>query len=214
MPQSTRKRLRLQPSDRPREIRRRSWWPVSSLAMPWPKRQLVARYYRVVRAVLRQLLRGRDDAEDLLQETFRLAIEKLRDGQLKQPSRLPSFLISLARNLAINQFRIENRRQTDADSGGGRATRLHHARPSRPADHHRERRAWSAVCWRSSGPREIAKFCSDSISPMTTRARSARIWSSHLSTSTGCCIGRGNATSSSMRSGSDDVHRARDSVRE
>ena len=83
---------------------------------PAAEDELVARHYRTVRAVLRQLLRGRADAEDLLQETFRLAIEKLRDGQLQQPSRLPSFLISLARNLAINQFRIETRRRTDADS--------------------------------------------------------------------------------------------------
>ena len=83
---------------------------------PAAEDELVARHYRTVRAVLRQLLRGRADAEDLLQETFRLAIEKLRDGQLQQPSRLPSFLISLARNLAINQFRVETRRRTDADT--------------------------------------------------------------------------------------------------
>ena len=45
-----------------------------------------------------------------------MALVKLRRGELKQPSRLSSFLISLARNLAINQFRIESRRRTEANS--------------------------------------------------------------------------------------------------
>ena len=78
--------------------------------------ELVTRYYRTVRAALRRQLRHRVDSEDLIQETFRMAIEKLRAGQLQQPSRLPWFLLSLARNLSINQFRIEKRRRTDADS--------------------------------------------------------------------------------------------------
>ncbi len=78
--------------------------------------ELVTRHYRAVRRVLQRWARRPDDVEDLLQETFRLALVKLRDGQLQQPSRLRPFLISLARNLAINQCRIETRRRTDADS--------------------------------------------------------------------------------------------------
>ncbi len=83
---------------------------------PRAEEELVARYYRAVRLVLQRLMRRRSDAEDLLQETFRMALVKLRKGELKQPSRLSSFLVSLARNLAINQFRIETRRRTDSDS--------------------------------------------------------------------------------------------------
>ncbi len=83
---------------------------------PQAEEELVARYYRAVRLVLQRLMRRRSDAEDLLQETFRMALVKLRKGELAQPSRLSSFLVSLARNLAINQFRIETRRRTDSDS--------------------------------------------------------------------------------------------------
>lgn len=77
---------------------------------------LIARYGRAVRIVLRQLLRGRSEAEDLFQETFRLAIEKIRGGELREAATLPRFITSLARNLAINLFRLETRRRTDSDS--------------------------------------------------------------------------------------------------
>ena len=78
--------------------------------------ELATRYYRTVHVALRQMLRGRVEADDLAQETFSLALVKLRAGQLRQPSQLPSFLLSLARNLAINLFRINTRRATDANS--------------------------------------------------------------------------------------------------
>ena len=78
--------------------------------------ELVERFGRVVRIVLKQLLRGGPEADDLFQETFRLAIEKLRGGELRDPATLPRFMTSVARNLAINHFRVTTRRRTDADS--------------------------------------------------------------------------------------------------
>ena len=76
----------------------------------------MTRYGRAVRVVLRQLLRGRAEAEDFFQETFRLALEKVRRGDLRDPATLPRFVVSVARNLVIDHFRIETRRRTEPDS--------------------------------------------------------------------------------------------------
>ncbi|HEY7213019.1 MAG TPA: sigma-70 family RNA polymerase sigma factor, partial [Thermoanaerobaculia bacterium] len=59
---------------------------------------------------------GRPEAEDLYQETFRLALEKLRRGELREPAKLPGFLAQIARNLAIEHYRKIGRRKTESDS--------------------------------------------------------------------------------------------------
>lgn len=59
---------------------------------------------------------GRPEAEDLFQDTFRLALEKLRRGELREPAKLPGFLAGIARSLAIEHFRKTARRKTEADS--------------------------------------------------------------------------------------------------
>jgi RNA polymerase sigma-70 factor (ECF subfamily) len=62
--------------------------------------------------------RGRDDdqARDLCQETFRITIERLRDKPLEDPSKLTSYMHSVAVNLCIADNRKTVRRQTFADS--------------------------------------------------------------------------------------------------
>ncbi len=59
---------------------------------------------------------GRPEAEDLFQDTFRLGLEKLRRGELREPAKLPGFLAQIARSLAIEHYRKLARRKTDADS--------------------------------------------------------------------------------------------------
>jgi RNA polymerase sigma-70 factor (ECF subfamily) len=59
---------------------------------------------------------GRPEAEDLFQDTFGLALEKLRRGELREPAKLPGFLAQIARNLAIEHYRKVTRRKTEADS--------------------------------------------------------------------------------------------------
>jgi RNA polymerase sigma-70 factor (ECF subfamily) len=59
---------------------------------------------------------GRPEAEDLFQDTFRVGLEKLRQGELREPAKLPGFLAQIARNLAIEHYRKIARRKTDADS--------------------------------------------------------------------------------------------------
>lgn len=57
--------------------------------------------------------RGRDEQEDLFQDTFRLLIEKLRRGEVREPDKLPGYVAHLARNLATEHYRKAARRKTD-----------------------------------------------------------------------------------------------------
>lgn len=82
---------------------------------PEAETELVRRYGRPVAIVLDRHTGGRAEAEDLFQDTFRLALEKLRAGQLREPAKLPGFLGHLARNLAIEHYRKTARRRTDGD---------------------------------------------------------------------------------------------------
>ena len=77
---------------------------------------LVRRFGRGVTAILDRHTRARTDAEDLYQDTFHLALRKLRDGELRDAQKLPGFLSRIARNLAIEHYRKAGRRKTDADS--------------------------------------------------------------------------------------------------
>jgi RNA polymerase sigma-70 factor (ECF subfamily) len=80
--------------------------------------QLYARYARAVGMILRSNLRDPSEVEDFLQETFYLALVKIRQGEVRDPERLPQFLASVARNLTIHHFRKVKRRRTDTDSEG------------------------------------------------------------------------------------------------
>jgi RNA polymerase sigma-70 factor (ECF subfamily) len=75
--------------------------------------RLVELFARPVSQLLARQTNRRPEAEDLFQETFRLALDKLRRGELREPDRLPGFLAGLARNLAIDHYRAIHRRRTD-----------------------------------------------------------------------------------------------------
>ena len=51
-------------------------------------------------------------AEDLVQDTFRLSLEKIRRGDLREPEKLSGFICNIARNLAISHFRRASRQET------------------------------------------------------------------------------------------------------
>jgi RNA polymerase sigma-70 factor (ECF subfamily) len=80
--------------------------------------ELVARYGRGVELLLLRHTRSRQEAEDLYQETFLVALGKLREGQLREAEKLPGFLAGIARNLALETYRKHTRRRTEADSEG------------------------------------------------------------------------------------------------
>lgn len=73
-------------------------------------------YGRAVAIILDRHTNGRPEAEDLFQDTFRVALEKLRRGELREPEKLPGFLAGIARSLAIEHYRKATRRKTDPDS--------------------------------------------------------------------------------------------------
>lgn len=75
--------------------------------------ELVRRYRR---GLLFQLTRHTGDparAEDLVQETFRIVLERLRGRGIDQPDRLAGFLLRTGRNLRIADIRKRARRGED-----------------------------------------------------------------------------------------------------
>jgi len=64
-----------------------------------------------VTIVIRRIVKDPCITEDLCQETFRLVLEKVRRGDLREADRLSGFICSLARNLAIDYFRKAERRE-------------------------------------------------------------------------------------------------------
>jgi RNA polymerase sigma-70 factor (ECF subfamily) len=78
---------------------------------PAAEAELVQRFSRALSFLLRRLTRDEAVAEDLYQETFRLVIEKVRKGELREAERLPGFVSSMARNLFLGSVRRGGRRQ-------------------------------------------------------------------------------------------------------
>jgi RNA polymerase sigma-70 factor (ECF subfamily) len=78
---------------------------------PAAEAELVERFSRALSFLSRRLTRDDAAAEDLYQETFRLVIEKVRGGELREPERLPGFVSGMARNLSISAARRSGRRQ-------------------------------------------------------------------------------------------------------
>lgn len=74
--------------------------------------ELVRRYRRGVAIILRAESSDAAAVDDLFQETFRIALEKIRRGDLREPKKLSGFICSLARNLVIDHFRRVAARRT------------------------------------------------------------------------------------------------------
>lgn len=82
---------------------------------PVAESRLIEIFGRPILMLLERHTNGRPEAQDLYQDTFRLALDKLRRGELREPERLAGFLASLARNLAIELYRGVARRRTEVD---------------------------------------------------------------------------------------------------
>jgi RNA polymerase sigma-70 factor, ECF subfamily len=78
---------------------------------PAAEAELVHRFSRALTFLLKRLTRDEAAAEDLFQETFRMVIEKVRGGELREPEKLPGFVSSMARNLFLGSVRRSGRRQ-------------------------------------------------------------------------------------------------------
>jgi RNA polymerase sigma-70 factor (ECF subfamily) len=78
--------------------------------------ELWNRYSRGLLFLLRRRTGDPDLADDLRQETFRIALEKLRTGELEEPGRLAAYLRGIAVNLVMSDWRKRARRNTEPDS--------------------------------------------------------------------------------------------------
>lgn len=67
--------------------------------------ELVERYGEVLLFLLKRWTRDPETAEDLRQETLRLALEKIRKGEVREPDQLAAFLRGLAKNLSTQLYR-------------------------------------------------------------------------------------------------------------
>jgi len=78
--------------------------------------ELVRRYQRGLVYLLQRRTRDPQLALDLAQDTFRIAIEKLRQSPIEQVERVGAYLRGTALNLATADVRKHARRGTTADS--------------------------------------------------------------------------------------------------
>lgn len=95
---------------------------------PAAEDEVVRRYEHGVAVIIDHIVRSQSATEDASQETFRIVIEKLRRGNLRQPERLSGFVCSVARNTAIEHIRRAKRSNSREESGD--AERLPDSAPS------------------------------------------------------------------------------------
>lgn len=92
--------------------------------------ELIERFGDGLLFLLRRWTRDPSTAEDLYQETLRLALEKIRRGEVREPDKLPGFLRSLAKNLSIHHYRrgsVRGERERDLEEVGADAVVSHDA---------------------------------------------------------------------------------------
>ncbi|MBI4906015.1 MAG: sigma-70 family RNA polymerase sigma factor [Acidobacteria bacterium] len=67
--------------------------------------ELVDWFARGLAIILSRIVKDHQTVEDLRQDSFRIAIERLRSGALRDPDALPGFMAMIARNVAIEHLR-------------------------------------------------------------------------------------------------------------
>src|SRR5215468_9976380 len=78
--------------------------------------ELIDSYGRGVRIIIRRAGASATIIDDLCQETFRIVLEKIRRGNIREPERLSGFIRSVAENLVIEHFRrVARERLTDTE---------------------------------------------------------------------------------------------------
>lgn len=73
--------------------------------------ELIESFGRKLFFLLHRWTGDAEAARDLYQETFRLALGKIRSGEVRRPDKLPAFLHGLARNLARRHFETLSRQR-------------------------------------------------------------------------------------------------------
>ena len=78
--------------------------------------EMVKRYNRGLLFLLRRKTRDPELAKDFLQETWAIALVKIRNDGLTDPGRLAGYLCGIANNLALSERRRVNRQRTSVNS--------------------------------------------------------------------------------------------------
>ena len=78
--------------------------------------EMVERYNRGLRFLLYRKTRNSQQVEDFLQETWAVALEKIREGGITDPGRLAGYLCGIAKNLVLSDVRRVDRQRTSANS--------------------------------------------------------------------------------------------------
>jgi RNA polymerase sigma-70 factor (ECF subfamily) len=78
--------------------------------------ELVERYSRFVKVIIRREISDSAVADDLYQEIFWTIIEKVRQGSLREPEKLSGFVCGVARNHVMHYFRRAARREISTEN--------------------------------------------------------------------------------------------------
>lgn len=78
--------------------------------------ELIDSYGRGVRIIIRRAGAAATFIDDLCQETFRIVLEKIRSGDIREPERLSGFIRGVAKNLVIEHFRRVARQERLTDN--------------------------------------------------------------------------------------------------
>lgn len=81
--------------------------------------QLIERHSRRVRDYIRMLVKDRDVAEDIFQETFIKAVRVIDEGRYTHNGKFLSWILRIAHNQVIDYFRArrQNKALTEAEAG-------------------------------------------------------------------------------------------------
>ena len=81
--------------------------------------QLIERHSRRVRDYIRMLVKDRDAAEDIFQETFIKAVRVIDEGRYTHNGKFLSWILRIAHNQVIDYFRArrQNKALTEAEAG-------------------------------------------------------------------------------------------------
>jgi RNA polymerase sigma-70 factor (ECF subfamily) len=78
--------------------------------------ELVRRYKDGICIIITRIVQNHSAIEDISQETFRIALEKIKHGDVREPERLSGFICGVARNLALEHTRKVRRARVQDDA--------------------------------------------------------------------------------------------------
>ncbi len=81
--------------------------------------QLIERHSRRVRDYIRMMVKDRDLAEDILQDTFIKAVRVIDEGRYVDSGRFLSWVLRIAHNQVIDHFRAQKQDKSVSESDAG-----------------------------------------------------------------------------------------------